>query len=167
MTPNIKRRIHAFRNAMVLAADIRSYECFHLPRWREELNGFPGGSCELASNFLAQYLKDCDPMLQPQIILMCTTEDFREEKGSSIRSHVIVKLDTWYIDLTLNQFPEYSSRVCIEEKGMLATLIRDIRKFDGTVKTKEITLQAGILDGSELYQWLKDTASELLNEKVS
>lgn len=106
-------------------------------------------------------------MLEPKIILMCATEDFRKETGSSIWSHVIVKLDTWHIDLTLNQFPEYSSRVCIEEKGTLTTLIRDIRKFGGRVMTKEITLQAGILDGSELYQWLKGTASELLNEQGS
>lgn len=32
MTPEIRRRIHAFRNALVLAADTRSNECFRMGR---------------------------------------------------------------------------------------------------------------------------------------
>ncbi|MHA1163737.1 hypothetical protein [Enterobacter ludwigii] len=45
MTSDIKRRIHAFRNALVLAADTRSHECFHMGRWKE-LNEFPHGCCD-------------------------------------------------------------------------------------------------------------------------
>lgn len=33
MTSEIRRRIHAFRNALVLAADTRSHACFHMGRW--------------------------------------------------------------------------------------------------------------------------------------
>ncbi len=35
MTPEIRRRIHAFRNALVLTADTRSNECFWMGRWQE------------------------------------------------------------------------------------------------------------------------------------
>ncbi|HAU2802505.1 TPA: hypothetical protein O7142_003945 [Salmonella enterica] len=44
MTPEIRRRIHAFRNALVPAADTRSNECFRMGRW-QELNAFPHGCC--------------------------------------------------------------------------------------------------------------------------
>ncbi|MEA9392650.1 hypothetical protein SJI19_19275 [Acerihabitans sp. TG2] len=162
MTLVIQRRIHAFRNALVMAADTHSHECFHMPRWRVELNGFPRGCCALTSHFLAQYLKEGDPTLEPQIISMCTTLEFREAKSSTIESHVIVKLDTWYIDLTLNQFAEYSDRVYIDEKGVHATLLCNIKKYKGTVGKREITLKAGHLDGSELYGWLRDKADGLL-----
>ncbi|EGZ4069450.1 hypothetical protein AHY30_005031, partial [Salmonella enterica subsp. enterica serovar Lexington] len=39
MTPEIRRRIYAFRNALVLAADTRSNECFRMGHWKE-LNEF-------------------------------------------------------------------------------------------------------------------------------
>lgn len=32
MTPEIRRRIHAFRNTLVPAADTRSNECFRMDR---------------------------------------------------------------------------------------------------------------------------------------
>ncbi|ENW8955360.1 TPA: hypothetical protein ACI7DF_004653 [Escherichia coli] len=53
MTPEIRRSIHAFRNALVPAADTRSNECFRMGQW-QELNAFPHGCCALANpSFLA------------------------------------------------------------------------------------------------------------------
>ncbi|HGV0046203.1 TPA: hypothetical protein ACNFPT_004507 [Enterobacter ludwigii] len=163
MTSDIRRRIHAFRNALVLAADTRSHECFHMGRWKE-LNEFPHGCCDLASNFLAQYLKDKDPSLQPVIVHMQTSSEFREEHSSTIQSHVIVKLDDWYIDLTLNQFAEYQHRVVIESRtGTLGTLLKRIRNCGGTVTERDFELHPADDDGGTLYAWLRDTADGLLN----
>ncbi|WP_324700958.1 hypothetical protein U9K49_18890 (plasmid) [Pantoea agglomerans] len=165
MTPEIRRSIHAFRNALVLAADTRSHECFRMPRWRSDLNNFPHGCCDLSSNFLAQYLKDSYPTLAPVIVHMQTTADFREKHQSSIQSHVITKVDKWYIDLTLNQFDEYRARVVIEEHtGTLGTLLRNIRKCDGSVKERDIQLSTFTENGQELYAWLCSTANKLLKD---
>ncbi|MGC0825006.1 hypothetical protein WKH27_16575 [Pantoea agglomerans] len=165
MTPEIRRSIHAFRNALVLAADTRSHECFRMPRWRSDLNNFPHGCCDLSGNFLAQYLKDSYPTLAPVIVHMQTTADFSEKHQSSIQSHVITKVDNWYIDLTLNQFDEYRARVVIEEHtGTLGTLLRNIRKCDGSVKERDIQLNAFRENGQELYAWLCSTANKLLKD---
>lgn len=163
MTPEIRHRIHAFRNALVLAADTRSNECFRMDRWKE-LNAFPHGCCDLASNFLAQYLQDGDPSLKPVIIHMETTEDFREEYRSTIKSHVIVEVTGWFVDLTLNQFAEYQNRVVIDDRtGTVISLLRDIRGSGGTVTKRSIQLDARPdEDGHELYAWLRDTADNLL-----
>ncbi|SMG61850.1 hypothetical protein [Cedecea sp. NFIX57] len=159
----IRQRIHAFHNALVLAADTRPHECFGMGRW-EELNAFPHGCCDLASNFLAQYLQDSDPALKPVIIHMQTTTDFRENEKSTIESHVIVRLDDWYIDLTLNQFAEHEERVVIEKpSGTLGTLLRAIRASDGEINERSIQLDAGLdIDGHALYAWLRATADSLL-----
>ncbi|ARB20114.1 MULTISPECIES: hypothetical protein [Klebsiella] len=163
MTPEIRRRIHAFRNALVLAADTRSNECFRMDRWKE-LNAFPHGCCDLASNFLAQYLQDGDPSLKPVIIHMETTEDFREENLSTVKSHVIVEVTGWFVDLTLNQFAEYQDRVVIDDRtGTVGSLLKDIQASGGTVTKRCIQLDAGPdEDGHELYVWLRDTADNLL-----
>ena len=163
MTPEIRRRIHAFRNALVLAADTRSNECFRMDRWKE-LNAFPHGCCDLASNFLAQYLQDGDPSLKPVIIHMETTEDFREENLSTVKSHVIVEVTGWFVDLTLNQFAEYQDRVVIDARtGTVGSLLKDIQASGGTVTKRCIQLDAGPdEDGHELYVWLRDTADNLL-----
>ncbi|CAI1192313.1 hypothetical protein R6Y99_24750 [Pseudomonas lundensis] len=163
MTDEIKRRIHAFRNALVLAADTRSHECFHMPRWNTELNNFPGGCCDLASNFLAHYLRDSDPALQPVIIHMLATQSYREAKKSTVYSHVIVKLGEWHIDLTLNQFHEYGRRVIIEHKrGTLHTLLHEIEQYEGTVTHRGISIDSANEEGGELYCWLRHTADRLL-----
>ena len=163
MTPEIRRRIHAFRNALVLAADTRSNECFRMDRWKE-LNAFPHGCCDLASNFLAQYLQDGDPSLKPVIIHMETTEDFREENLSTVKSHVIVEVTGWFVALTLNQFAEYQDRVVIDDRtGTVGSLLKDIQASGGTVTKRCIQLDAGPdEDGHELYVWLRDTADNLL-----
>lgn len=166
MTPDIRRRIHAFRNALVLAADTRSNECYRLGRWKE-LNSFPHGCCDLASNFLAQYLQDRDSSLQPVIVHMLTNPEFCEEHNSTIQSHVIVRLDDWYIDLTLNQFAEYRRRVVIENRtGTLGSLLRHIRNCGGTVKERDIELHNPNEDGGRLYIWLRDTADSLLSVRT-
>ncbi|EAO5055869.1 hypothetical protein FZH48_26015 [Salmonella enterica] len=163
MTPEIRRRIHAFRNSLVLAADTRSNECFRMGRW-QELNAFPHGSCDLASNFLAQYLQDGDPSLKPVIIHMETTEDFRKEYRSTIKSHVIVEVTGWFVDLTLNQFAEYQDRVVIDDRtGTVGALLKDIRASGGTVTKRSIQLDAGLdEDGHELFDWLSATADSLM-----
>lgn len=163
MTPEIKQRIHAFRNALVLAADTRSHECYSMGRWRTEMNQFPHGCCDLASNFLAQYLLDSDPTLEPVIVHMQTTTDFRELEQSSIKSHVIVRLNDWYIDLTLNQFEEHRGRVVIESRtGTLGSLLRRIRSCGGTIKERAINLDSGQESGRDLYDWLRKTADSLM-----
>ncbi|EAN2294117.1 hypothetical protein LJ649_003377 [Salmonella enterica] len=163
MTPEIRRRIHAFRNALVLAADTRSNECFRMGRW-QELNAFPHGCCDLASNFLAQYLQDSDPLLKPVIIHLQTTAEFRDEFKSSIESHVITEVTGWFVDLTLNQFAEYQDRVVIDDRtGTVAALLRDIQASGGTVTKRSIQLDAGLdEDGHELFDWLSATADNLL-----
>lgn len=165
MTPEIRRSIHAFRNALVLAADTRSHECFRMPRWESDMNNFPHGCCDLSSNFLAQYLKDSYPTLAPVIVRMETTANFREKHKSSIESHVITKLDKWYIDLTLNQFDEYRARVVIEgNTGTLGTLLRNIRNCGGNIKEGDIQQNAFSEDGQELYAWLCSTANKMLKD---
>lgn len=163
MTPEIKQRIHAFRNALMLAADTRSHECFSMGRWQTEMNQFPHGCCDLASNFLAQYLKDSDPTLEPVIVHMLTTPEFIEKHHSTIQSHVIVELNGWYIDLTLNQFEEYRNRVVISNRtGTLGSLLRCIRSCDGTIEKRAINLDSAQEDGRDLYDWLRTTADSLM-----
>lgn len=163
MTPDIKRRIHAFRNALALAADTRSHECFAMGRWRTELNAFPHGCCDLASNFLAQYLQDSAPDLRPVVLHMQTTPEFRCAEKSTIESHVIVEAAGWFVDLTLNQFEEYNNRVMIEGKtGTLGTLLRRIKHYGGDVACRGIQLDSGTEDGRALYTWLRTTADSLL-----
>ena len=130
----------------------------------QELKAFPHGCCDLASNFLAQYLQDGDPSLKPVIIHMQTTKDFRDEYRSTIKSHVIVEVTGWFVDLTLNQFVEYQDRVVIDDRtGILGTLLRRIRGSGGTVTERGIQLNAGLdEDGHELYAWLRATADSLL-----
>lgn len=162
MTPEIRRRIHAFRNALVLAADTRSHECFRMGRW-QELNEFPHGCCDLASHFLAQYLQDSDPSLKPDIIRLQTTAAFRQEEKSTIEAHTFVELNGWFVDLTLNQFPEYNRRVVIDDRaGLLGTLRRRILSYNGQETETGIQLDSAMENGSDLYDWLRATADSLL-----
>lgn len=163
MTDENKRRIHAFRNALVLAADTRSHECFEMGRW-QELNEFPYSCCDLASNFLAQYLRDSDPTLRPVIIHIQATQSYRNDKASTIHSHVMVALGDKYIDLTLNQFAENNRRVIIEDKyGTLATMQREIQQFGGTITRRKINIDNTVENGDDLYNWLRNTADCLLD----
>ncbi|ENG5919956.1 TPA: hypothetical protein ACQVHG_000024 [Serratia marcescens] len=163
MDYKIKRYIHAFRNALELGANSRSHECFHMGRWNKELNSFPYGCCDLASNFLAKYLKECDKSLEPKIIVMDASQTFREQENSSICGHVMVQLDDFKIDITLNQFKEYSERVIISNHcGILSNLVRNIERYGGKVIERDIDIDSASEDGSDLYQWVKKTADQLL-----
>ncbi|EDV8900931.1 hypothetical protein BGD62_003548 [Salmonella enterica] len=167
MTPEIRRRIHAFRNALVLAADTRSHECFRMGRW-QELNAFPHGCCGLASHFLAQYLQDSDPTLKPVIMSLTTTAAFRQQEKSTIQAHTFVELHGWFIDLTLNQFDEYKARVVIDDRtGILGSLRREILGYNGKEKELSIQLDTTTEDSGELYGCLRATADSLLASSPS
>jgi hypothetical protein len=153
-------RIRAFRQALVLAAAEQREEYRVLPRWLD-LEDFPGGSCELASNFLARYLMDADKGLHPCIICMCGNNTFREAENSTVNGHVIVMLDGNYIDLTLDQFEEYASYVPaepIESHGVIGSLLHKIQKHEGEISTRPVSIG----DGLELFSLLNQCADELL-----
>lgn len=81
-------RVRAFRKALELAKGERSKECRDLGRWKTDLHNFPHGSCDMASNCLAQYLmeKECG---HPCIIFM----NGSTLENSTVRAHVIVMLN--------------------------------------------------------------------------
>lgn len=153
-------RIRAFRQALVLAAAEQREEYRVLPRWNE-LKEFPGGSCDLASNFLARYLMDSDKGLHPCIICMCGNDPFREAENSTVNGHVIVMVDGNYIDLTLDQFEEYASYIPaepIESGGVIGSLIHKIQEHEGEISTRPVSIG----DGLELFSLLSQYADELL-----
>lgn len=158
----VRYRVKAFRKALELAADGRAKECSNMPAWKEDLERFPHGSCELASNCLAQYLKDKESCY-PCIIFMNGNNEFRQHEQSSVHSHVIVMMDGVYIDLTLDQFDEYQSCILdepIESDGILGQLLRKIREYEGEIKTRDIDIERFGL----IYNWLRNTADEVLAE---
>lgn len=153
-------RIKAFRRALELGAGERADGCRHFPRWKEELRNFPHGSCDLASNTLAKYLTDTEGC-HPCIIFMEGNAGFQEAENSTVHGHVIVLLDGEYIDLTLDQFPEYPEYIpaeAVESGGPLGKLLRNIMKHEDPVKTRRVDLNGG----EKLYAWLRDTADEVL-----
>lgn len=165
MREETRRLITAFRQALELAAGDRADECRTLPRWSKELKNFPHGSCDLASNFLAQYLKDRNSRLAPYILCMEGNTTFREEENSTVNGHVIVALNGEYIDLTLDQFCEYPHWIIaekIESVGVLGTLLRKIQEHEGTITTRNINLYANRVPGQKLYNWLRDVADGLM-----
>ncbi|NIH33124.1 hypothetical protein [Hafnia paralvei] len=153
-------RIRAFRRALELAAGERAKDCRHFHRWKMELRNFPHGSCDLASNTLAQYLIDTEGG-HPCIISMEGNAGFQKAEKSTVHGHVIVLLDGEYIDLTLDQFEEYPNHIPsepVESGGPLGKLLRNIMKHEDHVQTRQVNLNGG----EELYVWLRDTANEVL-----
>lgn len=153
-------RIRAFRQALEKAARELPDEYRSRSRWCE-LNNFPAGSCDLASNCLAQYLKDCGERGEPGILFMCGNETFREEENSTVHGHVIVILDGEYIDLTIDQFEEYTDYIPaepLETGGVLGTLLRKIPQYEGKIETRRINLDR--LQG--IYAWLRNRADAIL-----
>ncbi|RPH29636.1 hypothetical protein EHN07_05360 [Buttiauxella warmboldiae] len=153
-------RIRAFRRALELGAGERAEECRHFHRWKMELRNFPHGSCDLASNTLAQYLTDTEGG-HPCIIFMEGNAGFQEAENSTVHGHVIVLLDGEYTDLTLDQFEEYPDYIPsepVESGGPLGKLLRNIMKHEDHVQTRQVDLDGG----EELYAWLRDTANEVL-----
>lgn len=158
MKQEIRKIIHAFRNALVMAADTHSHACFFMPRWSIELNSFPSGCCDLASNFLARYLTEHG--YPARIIRFSCSSEINEY----IKSHVIVKFDEYYIDLTRNQFADNNSRVLIEDKyGSLATLLREVKKDRYlTFEEKNFCIDNATYRGEQLYCYVKKLADGLV-----
>lgn len=158
MKQEIKTIIHAFRNALVMAADTHSHACFFMPRWNSELNSFPSGCCDLASNFLARYLTEHG--YPARIIRFSCSSEINEY----IKSHVIVKFDEYYIDLTRNQFADYNSRVLIEDKyGSLATLLREVKNDPYlTFEEENFCIDNATHRGEQLYCYVKKLADGLV-----
>ena len=158
MNADTRARVEAFRRALELAAYERSAE--PVPSvWRDFLRAFPLGCCELASQTLAEYLKEDSSNLHPYIIAM----EWTEKAGN--HGHVIVALDGEYIDLTLDQFDGYDDRIVaepIEYAGQIAGFIQTVRDQGGTLTTRKVTLDVIPYEGHKLYGWLKATADSLL-----
>jgi hypothetical protein len=96
MRPERVLRIKAFRRALELGGGEQADECRHFPRWETELRNFPHGSCDLASNTLAQYLADTEvPSLHH---FYAGNAGFHEAEHSTVHGHVIVLLDGEYTD---------------------------------------------------------------------
>lgn len=162
MDGSVRKRVHAFRNALVMASDTLSYQCFHMHRWRE-LNSFPHGCCDLASNFLAKYLEDNGE--NPSIIFF----QCPEEVNKFIKAHVIVKLGDYYIDITRNQFGDCNSRVVIEDKyGSLSNLIKKTKDIDPSdVKERKIDISDASGPAYDLYNFVKTISDNMLKESIS
>ncbi|HGM6910042.1 hypothetical protein JY538_09715 [Serratia marcescens] len=103
MRAEIEARVKAFRRVLELAAS-ESVPSL----WRDDLKAFPIGCCELASQTLAQYLRDHDKKLFPYVIAMQWND------GPDIHGHIIIALDGDYTDLTLDQFPQYDNYIVAE-----------------------------------------------------
>jgi len=158
MRAETEARVKAFRRALELAGGERSGE--PVPSvWRDLLEDFPRGCCELASQTLAAYLMEDPSKLHPYIIGMewrVNAQDY---------GHVIVALDGDYIDLTLDQFDDYDGWVLaepIESGRQISAFIQKVRSQGGTLSTRERTFD-GIPDQAcKLYGWLKEVADSLL-----
>lgn len=159
MDNNIRKIVHAFRNALVIAADTRSYQCFHMHRW-SELNNFPYGCCDLASNFLGKYLEENG--YAPEIIFV----NCPDEVSQFIGAHVYVRLGNYYIDITRNQFNDFNGRVLIEnEYGTLAGLMKKIKRIDPSdVIERKVDISAARMPAYELYNFIKNIADVLMKE---
>lgn len=148
--------IHRFRNALVKEAELESYRLHQLGRW-DELNSFPYGSCELASNFLAMYLKEKG--IQSKVIWCCNELD----QYSAVKNHVWLEVDDKFVDITISQFPTYeNSRIYICEKDSPAMLVkiykhcRDIGYH--TFQERDIQLNSATENGQDLYDEIKKMA---------
>ncbi len=158
MREEIENCVRAFHQALKKAAQEQPEECRNGPRWCE-LKDFPAGSCDLASQTLVKYLRDHDPNLFPYVIATSRIEN------DDLKSHVFVALDGDYIDLTLDQFDEYDDWIVaepIESGGTLGAFLQKVRRLEGTITTREVTLDVIQGDGHQLYGWLKKTADDLL-----
>lgn len=158
MRAETEARVKAFRRALKLAAGERSGE--PVPRlWRNDLKAFPRGCCELASQTLVRYLMDHDDKLFPYVIALQWIEN------GDIHGHVFVALDGDYIDLTLDQFPghkEWIGAEPVESGGQMGALLQKVRRLEGAITTREVTLDVISGNGHKLYGWLKATADSLL-----
>ncbi|WP_392404669.1 hypothetical protein [Edwardsiella piscicida] len=92
---------------------------------------------------------------------MCGNETFCEAENSTVHGHVIIILNGEYIDLTLDQFDEYTDYIPaepLETGGVLGTLLRKIPQYEGEIETRRINLDR--LQG--IYAWLRNRADAIL-----
>lgn len=152
----MKQLVHKFRNALVIAIETQSHKFCSLDRWNE-LNTFPKGSCDIASNMLAYYLKKngYDPK-----IIFCQNS---HPRYPSIHGHAWVEVDDKFIDITISQFPEYNSnRVYITPKKEL-NMLKEIYEYGNDNQTGErpIDLRTGNSSGQKLYDEIEKIANSL------
>ncbi len=155
----LKEYIHRFRNALVRASELESYRLHNLGRWNE-LNSFPFGSCDIANNFLAEYLKEkgYDPK-----VIWCKNE---LEVYSAVKSHVWLEIDDTFIDLTVSQFPEYiNDRIHICKKNsptMLMEIYKHCRELGRhNYQEREIQINSATECGRKLYEEIKKMADTM------
>ncbi|MGR5140058.1 hypothetical protein ACQKPX_00095 [Photobacterium sp. DNB23_23_1] len=150
--------VHTFRNALVTIIETQSYRYCDLPRW-QELNAFPFGSCDLANNMLAMYLREQG--YNPKVI-WCRNNlsDYPE-----ILSHVWLEVDNKFVDITINQFPRLiRERVHIVNKydiGILNEIYFHCRS-SGQFEEREVDLRNNAGCGDAIYQAVSKLARELL-----
>lgn len=152
----LKEYVHRFRNALVRAAEIESYRLYKLGRWNE-LNSFPFGSCDIASNFLAMYLKEKG--IESKVI-WCRNE---LEQYEAVKSHVWLEVEDKFIDITISQFPEYDkSRINICKKNsptMLMTIYKHCKDLGHhNFQERVIQLDSASEKGKLLYEEIKKLA---------
>ncbi|EFA8253131.1 hypothetical protein C1052_004863 [Escherichia coli O157] len=164
MNKEIKKLIHAFRNALVMAADTHSHACFDMPRW-DELNTFPHGSCDLASNFLAKYLGEHGY----ESTVICLNIDNDPEINEHIHGHVFLQIGEHYVDITRNQFEDSNARIVIEKNNdSLAKLIKAAKnKGTSYYEERNINLANFVESGADLYYYVKKLANKLINDSTS
>lgn len=152
----LKEYVHKFRNALVKAAELESYRLHKLGRW-SELNSFPFGSCDIASNFLAMYLKEKG--IESKVI-WCRNE---LEQYSSVKSHVWLEVDDTFIDITISQFSKYdNNRIHICKKNSPTMLVEIYKHCQDlghhNYQEREIQLNSASEIGQPLYEEIKKLA---------
>jgi len=147
---DVRKYVHKFRNALVRAAELESHRLYSFGRWNE-LNSFPYGSCDIASNFLSAYLKQKG--IESKVI-WCKNE---LSKYRDIKSHVWLEIYDHFIDITISQFPKYClDRIYICEKAspsILSEIYRSCYKLGGhNYQEREIEINTRIESGYQLFQ---------------
>lgn len=155
----MKVHIHKFRNALVKVIDTESHKYCHLPRW-EELNSFPFGSCDVANNMLAAYLRQKG--FEPKIV-WC---DNNHDDYPNIKSHVWIDVEDKFVDITINQFPDYThKRVHIASKND-PNMLNEIYKHSKEqghhhFRLRDIDLSASTSSSSALFKEVVKIADAL------
>ncbi|WP_043597091.1 hypothetical protein [Aeromonas diversa] len=155
----MKEYIHKFRNALLQVVDYQSHKYFMLPRWGE-LNSFPFGSCDIANNMLAAYLREKG--FEPKIIWCLNNH----ESYPDVKSHVWIQVENEFIDITANQFTNYvNSRIYIVQRHSPEMLneIYDHCKPQGIhyFKERDIDLTSATSSAGALYREVANIANSI------
>lgn len=153
----LKKAVHCFRNALFLTIETESHKVFTYSGWAE-LNAFPHGSCDIASNFLGQFLIDCGFAVD---VIYCNGA-FKKVPG--VRSHVWLEVNEYYVDLTGCQFKLENDRVIFREKKE-RTWLRDyfeLCKADGNANISGVEINTAVDNRGDLYEYIADRARTML-----